>query len=283
MDCSLAARLLFIGMWNFADDYGRLPHMLRSLKAKIFPSDDVSAEDMEKLVNELSSVGLILIYSHQDQDFIEITGWEKHQKIDNRGKAKYPGPFREESIDQSQPSLDSPSEESEKKSLDKEGSREGKGNSRAAADAARMTETRFEEFWKAKPRRKGADPKQDARKAFFSAVKSGADPAAIVAAAAKWARDDADKTGTEFIPMAATWLRQRRFEDCAEAAAPEVPLFKHWPGSEPFLAWKRYCAARDDPALRTMGRQLERRELEGRPYEFPSEWPPGYVKTTEAA
>lgn len=69
----------------------------------------------------------------------------------------------------------------------------------------------------------------------------------------------------------------------ADPSAPEQQLFPALPGSPSFLAWKRHCASRDEPASRTMKRQLELRELEGRPYEFPSEWPPGYVKTTEAA
>jgi hypothetical protein len=32
-------RLLFIGMWNFADDYGRLDFSPISIKAKVFPND----------------------------------------------------------------------------------------------------------------------------------------------------------------------------------------------------------------------------------------------------
>lgn len=72
-------------------------------------------------------------------------------------------------------------------------------------------EKSFEDFWQAKPRRKGDNPRATARKAFFSAVKSGCDPSQIVEAARQWARQEKD--ATEFVPMAATWINQRRFEE----------------------------------------------------------------------
>ena len=89
-------RLLFIGMWNFADDYGRLPFAPSTLKAQIFPGDDLSAGDVKDMLAELSSVGLILVYSVNDREYLEITGWN-HQKIDRRGESKYPAPFVEDS------------------------------------------------------------------------------------------------------------------------------------------------------------------------------------------
>lgn len=73
----------------------------------------------------------------------------------------------------------------------------------------------FEEFWKAKPRRKGDNPKAPAKKVFLSLVKQGADPQAIVLGARQWAANNRDKIDTEFIPQAVKWLRDRRWEDYA--------------------------------------------------------------------
>lgn len=42
MNCSRDARLLFIGLWNFCDDYGRHPANSKQLKALIFPDDNLS-------------------------------------------------------------------------------------------------------------------------------------------------------------------------------------------------------------------------------------------------
>ena len=96
MECSLSARLMFIGMWNFADDAGRLPLSPKSIKAQIFPSDDISLDTIRGMIDELSKNGLVLIYSIEDKEYLEITGWS-HQRIDKPQKPKYPAPFFDDS------------------------------------------------------------------------------------------------------------------------------------------------------------------------------------------
>ena len=41
VELSAFARLLFIGLWNFADDAGRMEFSAKRLKMQIFPADDV--------------------------------------------------------------------------------------------------------------------------------------------------------------------------------------------------------------------------------------------------
>ncbi len=53
MECSPLARLAFIGMWNFCDDNGVHPASCKTLKAEVFPGDDLTATDVQSLVNEL--------------------------------------------------------------------------------------------------------------------------------------------------------------------------------------------------------------------------------------
>lgn len=91
MECSTTARLMFIGMWNFADDKGRLENSLRQIKAKIFPGDDLDLETIRRMLDELSSNELVLIYSVDNKEYIQIKGW-RHQKIDRPQPAKYPDP-----------------------------------------------------------------------------------------------------------------------------------------------------------------------------------------------
>lgn len=88
MECSPLARLLFIGLWNFCDDAGNHPASARTIKAEIFPADDISTDDVSRLLDELSSNGLITLYTAQDKDFWHVTGWH-HQKID-KPTYKYP-------------------------------------------------------------------------------------------------------------------------------------------------------------------------------------------------
>lgn len=88
MECSPIARLLFIGLWNFCDDGGNHVDSDRTIKAEIFPGDDISSQDVRRLLDELSSNGLIALYSSNGKGFIHVTGWQ-HQKID-RPSYKHP-------------------------------------------------------------------------------------------------------------------------------------------------------------------------------------------------
>lgn len=91
MECSLTARLLFIGMWNFADDLGRLALAAKTLKAQIFPSDDISSENILGMIHELSANGLVLTYEVEGRNYLQIVGWQ-HQRIDKPQAGKHPGP-----------------------------------------------------------------------------------------------------------------------------------------------------------------------------------------------
>src|SRR3989338_3105980 len=81
--CSLPARLLFIGMWNFCDDNGVNTTAYVRLKAEVYPCDNFTADDLKKFVNELIQNELLLEYVADDnKSYWLVTGWRKHQKID---------------------------------------------------------------------------------------------------------------------------------------------------------------------------------------------------------
>lgn len=81
MECSPLARLLFIGIWNFCDDAGNHPLSPKTLKALVFPGDDITSTQVEGLVADLESKGLVSIYSHSAKLYLHVNGWH-HQKID---------------------------------------------------------------------------------------------------------------------------------------------------------------------------------------------------------
>lgn len=91
MDCSATARLLFIGLWNFCDDFGRHPLNAKQIKALVFPADDISASEVSRMIDELSANGLIIKYTVDNKEFFQVTGWH-HQKIDRPQPPKYPQP-----------------------------------------------------------------------------------------------------------------------------------------------------------------------------------------------
>jgi hypothetical protein len=97
--CPLA-RLLFIGCWNFADDYGALEADAIQLKLKVLPAEPCSAED---LIDELLKARLLVEMTNGSEVFWAVRGWEKHQKIDKRSRSAFGDPESWE------PAEDSPS------------------------------------------------------------------------------------------------------------------------------------------------------------------------------
>jgi hypothetical protein len=91
VECSVPARLLFIGLWNFADDAGRQEDAPRQIKMKVFPGDDFTAVQIEGMLRELSDNGLVLRYAFDNRRFIQIKGW-RHQVINKPQRSKIPGP-----------------------------------------------------------------------------------------------------------------------------------------------------------------------------------------------
>lgn len=81
------ARLLFIGIWNFVDDAGRMPFSIKRMKMQIFPGDDI---DCAALADELLRYNLIAKYSVDGVNYMEVCGFAKHQKIDRRTPSKCP-------------------------------------------------------------------------------------------------------------------------------------------------------------------------------------------------
>ncbi|MGW7085048.1 hypothetical protein ACWGH2_16370 [Streptomyces sp. NPDC054871] len=90
-----------------------------------------------------------------------------------------------------------------------------------AARTTPPTDTRFDEFWSAYPRKVA---KGTARTAWKKALKRGAAPAAVTAAAARHAAQwRAAHTETRFIPHPATWLNSERYDDETDPAPASQP------------------------------------------------------------
>lgn len=88
MECSPLARLLFIGIWNFCDDGGNHPDAEKTLKALIFPGDDIDSASVRRLLDELSEHRLLTFYERDGKRYLHVNGW-RHQKIE-RPTFKFP-------------------------------------------------------------------------------------------------------------------------------------------------------------------------------------------------
>lgn len=81
------ARLLFIGMWNFADDEGYVPDEPERLRLQILPSDPI---DASAVVDLLCAAELVERIVYDDgQSALRIRGFVKHQKISHATPSKF--------------------------------------------------------------------------------------------------------------------------------------------------------------------------------------------------
>lgn len=90
MECKPLTRLMFIGVWNFCDDAGIHPASAKTIKALVFPGDDITSTDVQDMLDELSANDLIALYEVDGKRYLRVQGWN-HQKID-RPTYKYPKP-----------------------------------------------------------------------------------------------------------------------------------------------------------------------------------------------
>lgn len=86
------ARLTFIALWNFAEDSGVGRAHTTFLKNTVFPYDEISVKEFEKIFDELVASGLIVTYTHQSQNYYYICNFKKHQKISHPAASKLPLP-----------------------------------------------------------------------------------------------------------------------------------------------------------------------------------------------
>ena len=87
------ARLIFIGLWNFADDNGVGRANPKLLKADILPYDDTfPVSDFQKSLDKLSTQKLITLYEIEEQKYYYINNFLKYQSINRPTPSNLPLP-----------------------------------------------------------------------------------------------------------------------------------------------------------------------------------------------
>jgi hypothetical protein len=90
IDCSMTARLLFLGLWNFADDHGVQPLRPRTLRMQVFPGDPIDEDAVRALIDELVARGLVRIFAVDGQEYLSVIHWEQIQRVSRRARHRYP-------------------------------------------------------------------------------------------------------------------------------------------------------------------------------------------------
>lgn len=225
------ARLLYMAMWNWADDWGIGDGNLVRLEAFAFPNDgglypasdgdsDTPPRNFRGLVSEVQNAYEIVFFEHLGRPYYYIPKWEDHQRTEKRSKPRDDliAAAKEACNDSKyEPELplvtESPRKVAESPTLEV-GSRnrgtgeQGKGKvTRANARDTDELPPVFVEFSEVYP---GNVPTKPALAAWTAAVKrTKGQPQKILdgaTALAKWAADSG--TESKFIRNAVKWLNE---------------------------------------------------------------------------
>lgn len=170
--CEPLARLLFAGLWCWADRDGRLEERVMRLKAQILPYDDC---DVGRMLAELAKRDFIVRYRVGNSNYIQIQKFRQHQNPHVREMAStIPAPGQHQSspadsliLDSLNPITESCHEwhDTENESKTAEPTEDSDGHdANGHANGEELPESRptvrsypdsFEEFWNAYPNRGG--------------------------------------------------------------------------------------------------------------------------------
>lgn len=187
VELSDTASLLFIGLWNFADDSGRMEYSPVRIKLQILPTRDV---DCVSLLTELATVKLVRIYEVDGKKYLQVNNFDKHQKIDKRSPSKFPPP----------PPISPESPRIPPKSPDgMEGKRKGMEKDSLGA---------FDAFWKLYPKTRAGSP-DNALAAWKKALTKSTEKEIMDGLQAYIGSDEVARG---FAKGAAAWLNDERWK-----------------------------------------------------------------------
>jgi len=81
-------KILFIGLFSTADDFGKLWYDLLSINASVFPCDNIAETEIKSALNKLHQLNLIVT----DEKVIKIHGWKSHQSVPKPSSSSIPEP-----------------------------------------------------------------------------------------------------------------------------------------------------------------------------------------------
>lgn len=85
---SLRARLLYIAMWTWADDYGIGDATASRLIAYAFPHDSIPATDHAGLIAEVVEAYGVVVFEHDARPYYLIPTFARHQPKERKAKLR---------------------------------------------------------------------------------------------------------------------------------------------------------------------------------------------------
>ena len=215
---SFRARLFFIAMWNWADDWGVGLATPKPLIGFAFPNDDqISTADFPSLAKEVEKCFDVHFYTVDGRRYYSIPSWDIHQRTERKAKRLNPTPDMAASLvntgESETPTVaaDLPTEAKEVQAWERE-REQGKGN-RGTGEREQLSpaaiESTFDDaynHWPKKTERKQALEK------FKAAVKRvGLDD--LAAHVARFGDAYAATTSRQYVPALGVWIGHERWTD----------------------------------------------------------------------
>lgn len=164
-----SARLLYTWLIPFLDVEGRHSADPEIIKGHVFPKvKSMTVAKIRKLLPELASENLIILYRNDSESYLQLTKFHEHQKLDpaKEGKSKIPAPKSEDIENKATP--DNSGVTPEKSSLSKV--KLSKVQVKRDGRTQNEFDPLFEEFWKGYPKKVG---KEVAREKFMILARAG--------------------------------------------------------------------------------------------------------------
>lgn len=192
---SSLTRLLFIGLWCIADRDGRLEDRPRRIKKTLLGYDDVNTEETDGMLQQLADNGFIIRYEVDDEAYIQIVNFSKHQN-----------PHMHEKMSEIPP----PPGFSTTVPKGKKGEKSENPYNPPKTYAPELADW-FDEFWNEYPKHRN---RAQAERAWFNLNPDKGLVGTILASLQVFKRSEEwNKEDGKYIPNPSRWLDDRRWED----------------------------------------------------------------------
>lgn len=198
-------RILFAGLWCLADREGRIEDRPKRIRAEVLPYDDGSVDEM---LNDLHRAGFILRYEAQNQRFIQVLNFARHQNPHvNERPSAIPAPEQHDTSTVQAPEQHSSNRADSLLLTPDSLSPDVPGDARTS-EAGKEAPQGFAECWSAYPKRSGGNSRKEAEKAYRARLKAGIAPADLLDGVKRYAAfiRSTGKEGTAYVKQSATFF-----------------------------------------------------------------------------
>jgi len=86
------ARLVYIGLWNFSDDYGVVKGSASWILTRLFPYELSLLDDIKSWLQELENIKRLLPFQNANEKYYFMPKFLEHQKINRPSQQRNPEP-----------------------------------------------------------------------------------------------------------------------------------------------------------------------------------------------